>query len=92
MSSENKHPLYLWRKAAGLSCGKAAAKVGCCRLQFWRWENGLSTPRKFMGKIVILTNGAVTADAWLNQEAAKVAKAFRAPSRRKAQEDEPIAA
>jgi transcriptional regulator with XRE-family HTH domain len=50
-----------------------AASIGVSRMNLLRYEKGLRTPRQsVMDRIVIETEGAVTANAWLGKEAADV--------------------
>ncbi|RWB67589.1 helix-turn-helix transcriptional regulator [Mesorhizobium sp.] len=49
-----------------------AAKIGIARQVLWRYENGRMPKRAILEKIVVETDGAVTANAWLGKEAADV--------------------
>lgn len=67
-----EHPLRRWRKAGGHSITDVARSLRCSRLTVYRYEGGRVPRQPFMDRIVVLTDGAVDASAWLGKEAADV--------------------
>lgn len=69
---ETEHPLTAWRKSRGISLADIARQIDCTRPVVGRYEAGRTPRQPFMDRIVILTEGAVTANDWLGKEAADV--------------------
>lgn len=70
---EADHPLKKWRVAHNLSPAEVGQKIGCTRLSVNRYESGRRRPKQpFLDRIVVMTDGEVTASDWLGKEAADV--------------------
>lgn len=70
---EDIHPLKKWRLARKLSSAGVGRMIGCNRVTIERYEAGVRTPRQpYLDRIVVMTDGAVTASDWLGKEAADV--------------------
>lgn len=73
----NLHPLKKWRDANNVLPGEMGEKIGCARPSVYRYEAGRMPEQPFLDRIVILTDGEVTANDWLG------AKALRAVAKRR---------
>lgn len=69
---ETEHPLTIWRKSRDLLTADVAKMIPCTRAAVGRYEAGRTPRQPIMDRIVILTEGAVTANDWLGKEAADV--------------------
>lgn len=66
--------LRAWRTAAGRTVADVSRELGVSRQAYGRYEIGSRVPGyAILNKIVVLTNGMVTANSWLNPEASAVA-------------------
>jgi transcriptional regulator with XRE-family HTH domain len=72
MDAEQIHPLKAWRQARTLTDRQAGAQIGVTRIAWRRYENGRRPEPEILDRIVIVTDGAVTANDWLGKEAADV--------------------
>lgn len=69
---ENDHPFRKWRIKQGLTVAEVAAKLMSTRQAVFRYEAGRPPRQPFLDRIVVITDGAVTASDWLGKEAADV--------------------
>lgn len=65
------HALTQFRRKKKLTLEAFAEQVGATKGTVWKWENGKAIPRPaYMMKIVDLTRGKVSADAWYRRQEA----------------------
>ena len=69
---EAEHPLKKWRVERNLSSAEVGRLIGCTRLSIDRYEGGRMPKQPYLDRIVVMTDGAVTASDWLGKEAADV--------------------
>jgi transcriptional regulator with XRE-family HTH domain len=69
---ENQHPLKKWRLKRNLSAAEVGRKIDCTRLTIDRYEAGRMPKQPYLDRIVVMTDGEVTASDWLGKEAADV--------------------
>jgi transcriptional regulator with XRE-family HTH domain len=69
---ENIHPLKKWREERNLSSADVGRMIDCTRLSIARYEEGRNPKQPFLDRIVVMTDGEVTANDWLGKEAADV--------------------
>jgi transcriptional regulator with XRE-family HTH domain len=69
---EDCHPLKSWRLGSELTPSEVGERIGCARQTVFRYEAGRMPDQPFLDRIVIMTDGAVTANDWLGKEAADV--------------------
>jgi transcriptional regulator with XRE-family HTH domain len=69
---EADHPLKKWRVERNLSSAEVGKTIGCTRLSIDRYEAGRMPKQPYLDRIVVMTDGEVTASDWLGKEAADV--------------------
>lgn len=69
---EECHPLRKWRLERSLRPAEVAQRIHCARQTVFRYEAGRVPDQPFLDRIVVMTDGAVTANDWLGKEAADV--------------------
>lgn len=66
--------LKAWRIATNRTVAEVANELGISRQSYSRYEAGTRVPeRSILNKIVLITGGAVTANSWLDHDAALIA-------------------
>lgn len=70
---EKIHPLKAWRLARGLTPHEVGNRLRCSVQTVYRYEAGTRTPeRSVLDRIIIMTEGAVTANDWIGEQASRV--------------------
>jgi transcriptional regulator with XRE-family HTH domain len=64
--------LKKWRLKRNLSAAEVGRKIDCTRLTIDRYEAGRMPKQPYLDRIVVMTDGEVTASDWLGKEAADV--------------------
>lgn len=65
--------LRAWRTGAGRTVADVARELDVSRQAYSRYETGSRVPGyAILNKIVVMTDGMVTANSWLNPEASNV--------------------
>ena len=73
----DRHPLKNWREERNLSAAEVGRSIDCTRLSIDRYEAGRMPKQPYLDRIVVMTEGAVTANDWLGKEAADAVVAKR---------------
>lgn len=67
------HPLKKWRSLRNMKAGDVGERIGCSRQAVLRYEARTRVPTPIViERIVVMTDGEVTANDWLGKEAADV--------------------
>lgn len=69
---EDIHPLKKWRQQRNLQPAEVGRRIECTRQSIARYEAGRMPDQPWLDRIVVMTEGAVDANAWLGKEAADV--------------------
>lgn len=69
MEGRPGYPLQAWRQRENVSAADLAAEIRVTKFTVARYEMGRMPKQPFLDRIVIATNGEVTANAWLGEKA-----------------------